>query len=337
MVSIFDEKEEALAFKTVIASGGKYTATFNMTFTEDMEVTIKVGDINSTDYKLSTLEVEKTKAPVRSNKLTDDGGNSLTILDELKKFDLEDELSISMEDDLDNLSGEEAQIVNFIRRQLGDMKELYAVMDIAVINGEERKEFTDTEDGYELFINIPKEALEGFNKPMMARVLDDVEFIFEDGKLIEYDEDAEGAVVKLNNIGLYVVYDDLTKDYKFLDKTEEQTYNTKKDGDLVLKVDADVKKFVSLSVDGKLVDEKNYSVKSGSTVITLKKEYVQSLSEGNHTIKVNFTDGEANANLTIEAVNPKTADDIIKYVIILVIGVLGFGSGIVYLTKRVKN
>ena len=47
-------------------------------------------------------------------------------------------------------------------------------------------------------------------------------------------------------------------------------------------------------VDNKLVDSTNYNSKSGSTVITLKDEYLKTLSVGEHTLKVAFSDnGEA--------------------------------------------
>ena len=44
-------------------------------------------------------------------------------------------------------------------------------------------------------------------------------------------------------------------------------------------------------VDGKLVDESNYTLKSGSTILTLKSSYLDTLSAGNHTLKSQYKDG----------------------------------------------
>ena len=61
------------------------------------------------------------------------------------------------------------------------------------------------------------------------------------------------------------------------------------------RIDADYSLFTNkVYVDNKLVDSTNYNSKSGSTVITLKDEYLKTLSVGEHTLKVAFSDnGEA--------------------------------------------
>lgn len=50
-------------------------------------------------------------------------------------------------------------------------------------------------------------------------------------------------------------------------------------------------KFTGLKVDGKLLDTKYYSAKSGSTIVTLKNSYLDGLSDGKHTIEFLYTDG----------------------------------------------
>lgn len=71
-------------------------------------------------------------------------------------------------------------------------------------------------------------------------------------------------------------------------------------------------KFVGVEVDGKVVDAKNYTAKAGSTVITLKSSYLDSLSTGKHTIKINYidgsTDGEDTFRISINNGNPFTGD-----------------------------
>lgn len=72
-------------------------------------------------------------------------------------------------------------------------------------------------------------------------------------------------------------------------------------------------KFVSIEVDGKVVDAKNYTAKAGSTVITLKSSFLESLSTGKHTIKVNYIDGSTDGNdtfrISVNNGNPFTGDN----------------------------
>ena len=72
------------------------------------------------------------------------------------------------------------------------------------------------------------------------------------------------------------------------------------------------RKFKELRVDGKVVDPSNYTVKEGSTIVTLKASYLQSLSTGKHTIQFVYTDGETDGEDTFRIYNsgsnPSTSD-----------------------------
>ena len=52
--------------------------------------------------------------------------------------------------------------------------------------------------------------------------------------------------------------------------------------------------FTGIEVDGKAIDEDNYTVVFVSTVITLKTEYLETFPVGKHTLTVQYTDGAAN-------------------------------------------
>lgn len=65
-----------------------------------------------------------------------------------------------------------------------------------------------------------------------------------------------------------------------------------------------ISKFVSVEIDGKVIDAKYYSVKAGSTIITLNASYLETLSVGTHTITVVYSDGETEGTFKI---NPKSA------------------------------
>lgn len=64
--------------------------------------------------------------------------------------------------------------------------------------------------------------------------------------------------------------------------------------------DAEFADFVSVKVDGVVVDAANYDAKEGSTVITLKNAYLKTLKEGEHTLTIVSKDGEASTKFTIE-------------------------------------
>ena len=70
-------------------------------------------------------------------------------------------------------------------------------------------------------------------------------------------------------------------------------------------------KFVGVKVDGTLVDASNYDAKSGSTIITFNKDYLDTISEGKHTVTAVYTDGEAEGSFEIlpEAKTPSTGSN----------------------------
>ena len=99
--------------------------------------------------------------------------------------------------------------------------------------------------------------------------------------------------------------------------------------------------FVSVQVDGKTVNSKYYTVKEGSTIVTLKKDFLQHLDLGKHTITVKFTDGEAEGSFKISAPadesNPKTGDVIGIWVSVLLLSFTGIlGTALVYRMKFLK-
>ena len=59
--------------------------------------------------------------------------------------------------------------------------------------------------------------------------------------------------------------------------------------------------FLRVELDGKTLDEKNYTVKEGSTIVTLKADYVETLSAGEHTIGIVSESGTAETTFTINA------------------------------------
>ena len=57
--------------------------------------------------------------------------------------------------------------------------------------------------------------------------------------------------------------------------------------------------FIRVEIDGKTIDESNYTVKSGSTVVTLNADYVSALSAGEHALGIVSQSGTATAKITV--------------------------------------
>ena len=73
------------------------------------------------------------------------------------------------------------------------------------------------------------------------------------------------------------------------------------DGTITFRVNGDFADFTGIKVDGTVVASKHYTAKSGSTIVTLNKAYLQSLSEGSHTITFLYTDGQCEAKFNVTA------------------------------------
>lgn len=100
--------------------------------------------------------------------------------------------------------------------------------------------------------------------------------------------------------------------------------------------------FSSVEIDGKtLTKDTDYTVKSGSTVVSFKPETLEKLAKGGHTVTVNFDDGKAETKLTIyaEGHSPKTGDEnnIALWGAIAAVCVLGAAGGLILLTKKKRT
>ena len=71
--------------------------------------------------------------------------------------------------------------------------------------------------------------------------------------------------------------------------------------ELTFKSNAAFSDFIRAQLDGKTLEENNYTVKEGSTVVTLKADYVDTLSVGEHTIGIVSTNGTATTTFTVDA------------------------------------
>lgn len=94
--------------------------------------------------------------------------------------------------------------------------------------------------------------------------------------------------------------------YAFTDESNN-TWNSGDSKGLTFCVNGDFAKFTGLKIDGELIDKNYYTAVSGSTIITLKAEYLKTLSVGEHKLTVVYTDGECDTKFEIaKATNEQT-------------------------------
>ena len=70
---------------------------------------------------------------------------------------------------------------------------------------------------------------------------------------------------------------------------------------LTFRSDASFEDFLSVSVDGKVLDATQYTLREGSILVTLKADYLSTLSVGQHTLGVTSASGTAETVFTVTA------------------------------------
>ena len=79
------------------------------------------------------------------------------------------------------------------------------------------------------------------------------------------------------------------------------TWTQNTDGTVVIRGNGEFSRFHAVKVDGKVIDRANYEAKEGSTIITLKAEYLKTLATGSHTFAIVWDNGIAGTNFTVAA------------------------------------
>ena len=101
--------------------------------------------------------------------------------------------------------------------------------------------------------------------------------------------------------------------------------------------------FIRVELDGKTLDAKNYTVKEGSTVVTLKADYVTTLSAGKHAIGIVSESGTATTTFIVNAKavvdndtkSPQTGDN--SYMALWIALLFVSGAGVIGTTVYGKK
>ena len=127
----------------------------------------------------------------------------------------------------------------------------------------------------------------------------------------------------INATAVYKVTDDFTiKDtiqIRVSCKAADVTYKIGADGTVTLRCTGVLSSFKGITVDGKaLIQGKDYTAVSGSTIITFNADYLKTLSVGKHTVVMKYDSGDVEAGLTVvgedkngypDASNPDAGDN----------------------------
>lgn len=113
---------------------------------------------------------------------------------------------------------------------------------------------------------------------------------------------------------------------------------------LTFRSDAAFTDFIRVELDGKVLDEKDYTKAEGSIIVTLNNDFISTLSVGEHTLGIVSESGTATAKFTVKASeipneSPKTGDNNMvafwSLAAILSLAVFGFTT-VVSKKKRAK-
>ena len=90
------------------------------------------------------------------------------------------------------------------------------------------------------------------------------------------------------------------------------SYALQSGSSLTVRGNGDFSKFTGIKVDGVQIGAENYEAKSGSTIVTLKSSYLDTLTAGTHSLEILWTDGSASTAFAIQQSESQKPDDDVK-------------------------
>ncbi|MCC8101307.1 MAG: hypothetical protein LIP11_03305 [Clostridiales bacterium] len=100
-----------------------------------------------------------------------------------------------------------------------------------------------------------------------------------------------------------------TETLYIIEAATDDEYTIGKDTSAVIKCNGELSEFISVAVDGVIVDASNYTLTEGSTILTFTQDYMDSLSVGVHTVTLTYTGGRTvSALLTVKELTSDSDD-----------------------------
>ncbi|BBF44831.1 large exoprotein [Lachnospiraceae bacterium KM106-2] len=85
-----------------------------------------------------------------------------------------------------------------------------------------------------------------------------------------------------------------------------------KNEDYTINISGDMSKLIGITVDEDMITEDQYRVDVRASTVTLRKEYINTLPVGKHTIKINFENGSAKVIISIKEKDDKRDNPIVQ-------------------------
>ena len=90
------------------------------------------------------------------------------------------------------------------------------------------------------------------------------------------------------------------------------SYALQSGSSLTVRGNGDFSKFTGIKVDGVQIGAEHYEAKSGSTIVTLKSSYLDTLTAGTHSLEILWTDGSASTAFAIQQSESQKPDNDVK-------------------------
>ena len=183
-------------------------------------------------------------------------------------------------------------------------------------------------------------------------------WIIEEGTITLADANSSTTTFTMpdENVKVKATYKDIAVTPTYvIESGANQTYTIDSNVDVVIKASGDEANLSKIEFDGTVLDLENYTTAPGSTILTLKANYLNTLSEGDHTVKFVYQDGDVSTNLKVvknttgdnsggntdpsgtntnnNTTNPQTSDNIVFYIIAMLLSLFGIAGASVYVNR----
>lgn len=202
----------------------------------------------------------------------------------------------------------------------------------ATLNFNDGRTKIDSSD-YALFINDGSDVSEiNFDKHMGLRNFDQVINMEENkNRKFYYVVNNEKDKKIEKNI-------EVTKKYYFVDmedinkEIKEYSYDLSSKEDFIVRIDGALNDFLSVEIDGNVINKDGYELSEGSTIIKFNKKLLEKLTAGKHTITVNYKDyGIARTSFKLakggsinpDPKNPNTLDTVVYWGLLSIVSLGG--------------
>lgn len=166
--------------------------------------------------------------------------------------------------------------------------------------------YLDTIESYEAFVETPsKENAEAFL--MKLEIIENSAFT----KELFFETNADAETVKASAEALLADTEKESVDNTPAISVDVESYTVSSGDSLTVTGQGEFADFEKVLVDGEVVDEKYYTVKEGSTIITFAPEFLDTLKAGTHTIEMVWTTGSESIEVDFVEADPviETTDD----------------------------